>query len=549
VEGVRRPTSKLKVDAAIAAALFLLALLAVAFTLGHYGFTYDEPIYISLGTRMADWTVSLLSGDFSSALDQKTIDRAWYHQKDMQPPLAQLLFGLSQRLLGLPRLPGAFFFAAIAAALYLFGSRHFGRTAGLFASLSFLSLPRLFAHAHYAALDTAAAALVLLAALAVWKLFETGRWSWTLAAGLLFGLALLTKLTAITLLLPLFIYLLLFSRARLAGFLIACLGLSPLVFLLGWPWLWHDTWARLASYLSFHLHHYPVAIYYLGRTHLYAPWHYPLVITAITTPTSLLALMLLGLWRGLRRHFRPALFVLLCGGSFLLASSLPTSPKYNGIRLFLPAFPFLCLLAGIGFSWLSRLLFAWASRRPSLSRASALKLEIAALLAALLLLAPLRSLIGYHPYQLAYYNALVGGPQGALARGFETIYWGGPFFDPALQRLFAHYPQARVFVTPHGVIGTLLAQYQQAGLIPPTVEFSAGADPEARAREIARCDFVIFQVAQSEFDEVSRPLFDRGQPLPDYSRYLDEAHHVPLLLVFPGEEARRLLGIAPAVPR
>ena len=32
----------------------------------------------------------------------------------------------------------------------------------------------------------------------------------------------------------------------------------------------------------------------------------------------------------------------------LALSSLPFSPKYDGVRLFLPAFPFLALLAGVG---------------------------------------------------------------------------------------------------------------------------------------------------------------------------------------------------------
>jgi len=32
-----------------------------------------------------------------------------------------------------------------------------------------------------------------------------------------------------------------------------------------------------------------------------------------------------------------------------------------------------------------------------------------------------------HPYQLAYYNELVGGAQGAAQRGFETTYWADSY--------------------------------------------------------------------------------------------------------------------------
>ena len=40
-----------------------------------------------------------------------------------------------------------------------------------------------------------------------------------------------------------------------------------------------------------------------------------------------------------------------------------------------------------------------------------------------------------HPYELSYYNELVGGPRGAWERGFELTYWYDAFTDPVIDDL------------------------------------------------------------------------------------------------------------------
>ena len=37
------------------------------------------------------------------------------------------------------------------------------------------------------------------------------------------------------------------------------------------------------------------------------------------------------------------------------------------------------------------------------------------------------ALIRIHPYELSYYNELIGGPRGAWERGFELSYWYDAF--------------------------------------------------------------------------------------------------------------------------
>jgi hypothetical protein len=107
--------------------------------------------------------------------------------------------------------------------------------------------------------------------------------------------------------------------------------------------------------------------------------------------------------------------------------ALPGVPKYDGIRLMLPAYPFLAALAAAG------AVAAWHS----LGRAGRWRSAAAAILFAAWLLLPVVSL---HPYQLCYYGELVGGPSGAAKLGFETTYWDDTFDAKALSYLNAHVP-------------------------------------------------------------------------------------------------------------
>ena len=63
---------------------------------------------------------------------------------------------------------------------------------------------------------------------------------------------------------------------------------------------------------------------------------------------------------------------------------------------------------------------------------------------------PRRALIGVHPYELSYYNELIGGPRGAWERGFELSYWYDAFNGPVMRELNARLPhQADVdFLNP-----------------------------------------------------------------------------------------------------
>ena len=50
------------------------------------------------------------------------------------------------------------------------------------------------------------------------------------------------------------------------------------------------------------------------------------------------------------------------------------------------------------------------------------------------------SLVRIHPYELSYYNELIGGPRGAWERGFELTYWYDAFTDKVIADLNRQLP-------------------------------------------------------------------------------------------------------------
>jgi 4-amino-4-deoxy-L-arabinose transferase-like glycosyltransferase len=516
--------------------LFVAVALSVLFTADDYGITTDEPIYMGQGQRIAGWlrdsATSFANRDFLTPFRKEIVDKAWYAGKDQQPPLVKALSGILGMVLpgGLGataplRAPGAILFAAAVTALYIFCSARWRVRAGLAAALSLFLLPRAFAHAHYATLDIPVASLALLTALAFWKTGETGRWGWAVLTGLLFGLALLAKLNALLLLPALLLWSVIWQRKAMLMKAVAMVAIGPAAFLLGWPWLWHSPILRFVDYVTFHVSHYPVDVYYLGKTYHYAPWHYPFVLTGVTVPVAVLALMVIGILVALARarHGSAETLLLVMAAAHLLVSALPQAPKYNGVRLFMPAFPFLAGLAGLGFERFTAAVESALQRLPALARWVAPLAGIGIFASAAV------AVVGTHPYQLAYYNALVGGMKGARKAGLETIYWGGPYLQ-AVERL--NRKPATIYVIPRGAV-SYLEVYQNAGALRRDLQFRARVpDPAENLAQLKECDLVIFQCAQSEFDDIAWALYRRGKPA-----WGIRLNGVPLLLAFDARQA------------
>lgn len=518
----------------LAAALSVATLLLLLWTDSFYGTTYDEPIYQAKSLRALEW-VGLLLRSPSEAVAPATIAQYW-DAKDQHPGFYKLLTGLAAATVGKLAPPrevmrtGTNLLVSLGVAgLYLMVASVLGRAAAVYAVGALLLMPRVFGHCHLAALDAPVMALSFLTVAAAFAAVMTGPehsgrgWAWSLTAGLLWGLALGTKLNAFFVPFVVFPWALLYGRRHLLQLSASFATLGPLVFWLTWPWLWYDTWTRFSQYFAFHFSHWEIGVLYFGRVWNVAPWHYPLVMVAITTPPATLLLALWGL-RGLRwpTEFPPerqvrALIALAMWGFVvnIVPSCLPNSPKYNGVRLFLPALIFLALLAAGGFCQL-RAAVRHGMLRIGLRVAPS---RLAGVLVFAALIGPLAALARFTPFHLSYYNAFVGGLPGAVRAGMEPTYWGDTYRSAAWW-LAANAPaQSVIWIEPAGLESTV--RLFELGPMRPDLRCTAGNEGFSQA------DYAVFQNKPTEFSDLSRRLLAHSKPV-----FTDGVDGVPLIYVF-----------------
>jgi 4-amino-4-deoxy-L-arabinose transferase-like glycosyltransferase len=379
------------------------------------------------------------------------------------------------------RFPAMVTGALAVALVYLWGVRALGRShlplvearlGALVGALSLALMPAYFHHAHLACFDVPIVALWTLVALLHVRSLEEGGALWPLATGVAFGLALDTKhnswflpiAAATHLAVLLAVALVMGDRAlakrrlaRALPSLASMLLVGPAVLVAGWPWLWWDTKARWLEYARFHLEHEYYNMEFLGVTYWQPPMprSYAPLMTLATVPTVTLALGLVGFVVVLRALARPLVARALGGarsGSWLsraLARRSPVdtelglsrvagvglfwcagltinyaawlsakTPIFGGTKHWMTAYPFLALFAAVGAALTLRAARGLAARH-AVPEVIARALVVASLVAG-----PLALTVRSHPWGLAYYVPLVGGPAGAASLGLNRSFWG-----------------------------------------------------------------------------------------------------------------------------
>jgi hypothetical protein len=458
-----RPARHWLLPALIASAAFVVVVAAID-AVGDYpdapqgpGLTIDESFNVQEGVRLVEglktWALGWFSGERIITLRQLFGDiddlgpdaEFGYHNPD-HPPLGRVWLGLwHNATIGVapPRNhPGPALFvtsaarvgsaAAFAITVFLCGwtaSIWYGRAAGIVAALAVLLMPRVFGHAHLAALETGIGCTYLIAVLVVaraWASDSGVSWLWAVLSGLALGAAMLTKIQGALIPVPVTIWALLQWRWRALRPLViwGCVGLA--VFFLFWPWLWSHPVDHFFKYLGRTTNRQTLYLWYLGtrytdRNH---PWHYCAVLFLTTVPIGLQALGGVGVFAG-RTRMRFARHEQLVLGAMLFPLCLFSVPRvavYDGARLFLVAFPLWAIFIGRGGS------LAWDWLRRRVSRRGALAI------ATLFLAAQSWGLVAVWPCFLSSYNLAVGGLSGAHRLGLELDYWGASLTRDLLER-------------------------------------------------------------------------------------------------------------------
>lgn len=379
------------------------------------------------------WFKMLFSGKFSSKALVEISKIFWPYNDFYHPPFTRYIFAFGHLLFHKfispfesYRLGSGLFFALTASSLYLFVSRRYGLWAGLFSAFSLFLMPRLFTHAHFIGTDVPIAALWALTAFSYYYATTLPK---KVIFSIILGFALLTKVQAFFIPIPLLLWSYYMhktgkdSKNPISWSLFFSVSIiTPVVVLVGWPWLWHNDIERFLSYL-----HWVVTVgkdtaTYFGNVYGgnfgKTPWHYPFILLFITIPLATILMSLIGIGRIYKGRLKDERGVFLFLNMIVPLLIISLVGGWEGTREFLAAFIFLAGIAGIGFVGLSEFVI----KKIQLFNLRLKQRYIRIIFFVLIIMPTFVSFIRVYPYGLFYYNKFIGGLKGAYEAGSDG-YW------------------------------------------------------------------------------------------------------------------------------
>jgi hypothetical protein len=405
-----------------------------------------------------------------------------------------------------------------------------GTTAAIVAPVALLTLPRMFSEAHFATQDGQLTAWWLML-WAVQSSFSSTRGG-VVGLGLVLGLTTATKFTGWIAWGPTIASQLIRRKAAALRPLLVVVPIALAVFFVLNPPLWHDPIGGLREHFSrnFSRDTVPnVPTMFLG--HVYdvghsLPWYNTLVWLVFVTPMPTLLLGIVGLWQLIAKPSVWSVTLVLHWATMMIVRALPGAPPHDGIRLFLPAFGFWCVIAGVGAQSVAAAIgtVRWVSVRWLLRCAVVTALLWGAV-----------TISRYYPQTLSHYSLVAGGVRGAAEKGMEPAYWWDALDDEVLHWLNSNTSpgEAVAFSLIYDV--SLLKEWGR--LVPPAVN----ADQ-------AQFKWYVLQNRPGMFTDLDRALMQRETPA--YVKYAGRHRagdrvprdlNVPLISIFSFEQYQRAL--------
>lgn len=363
------------------------------------------------------------------------------------------------------RLPILLLGTALVVAVYLWGRRLFGAGPALVGAAVTALSPNLLAHARLATEDLGCSALMFAAVWTFWRGVTIDRIRDWVMCGLVTGLALASKFTAL-LLGP--IYLLIAGVLWLRRHpwsrsprLLVGLGITGAVsfLMVGAAYNFTFDWSLYARGIS--KIYSDVApgyyFYFLGGLSEKALWYYNPVAFLLKVPVPVLLLLIAGAIAAMRRLHTEANLFLLLPAAVVVGAACFDEGNF-GLRRILPAFPFL-------FLFISQVLSGKVRR------------VVVAIVFILIGWTAVEA-IRIHPDYLSYFNMLAGGPErGPYLLDDSNVDWGQDL--PALARWQREHPDA--FPLTLSYFGTALPEaygvrarpMEQAEVLRPTPGYYA----------------------------------------------------------------------------
>ncbi len=386
--------------------------------------------------------------------NNKALPRSMYQVEDMNldyflqkdgdghPPLSDILSALFNEVLfrrlnlindiDSYRIYGVLLASITVGIVFYWISNLFNKTAGLVSALVLSTYPLYFAESHFnTEKDIPETAFWTLFMFSFWKGITTKNWKWIIATGVLFGLALGTKLNIVFSVLvigPWFlVYLfkgkgfwqnILFfvkeKKVLLSLVLVPIIGLS--IVFASWPYLWQDPLRGFFKMIGFYT---TIGTTTVASQSLFSLNFFALKWILFTTPIVTLILVACGLIFYLFNFKKDKSGVVLLFTLWLIVPiarvTLPGSSIYGGVRQIIEYIPAMALLGGYAFYNLTKKI----NKRLSL------------FLSIIIFVPILLKIISIHPNENVYFNRLIGGLKGAKEEGLK--YWGFSFGAPYRQ--------------------------------------------------------------------------------------------------------------------
>ena len=403
-------------------ATFLCSWVVLAVTAPGIPIVWDEGEYLVRASQIIEWFRNL-----PGAFSRDGIQQHWLfinysegHPAGFAIPIAlgqwlasRFLDPLMSARLG----PITLFSVAIAAVAVRLRETT-GTVAAIVAPVTLLTFPRIFSDAHFATQDGQLTAWWL----TLWVVQSSTQAgsAAAIALGVVLGMTTATKFTGWLAWGPTAISQLLPRNAEAVRRLLIALSTALLTFYIVNPPLWFSPVDGLHEHIQRSLDRantFNIPAQFMGHTYSVQeplPPYNTLVWLAIVTPLPTLVLGLAGLAYCVRQRSVFSITLILHWITLMIVRALPGTPPHDGVRLFLPALGFWCVLAGVG----AQSIFNLTVAIPALPwRAAVRSLGAAALLASAV------NLARYYPQTLSHYSLIAGGLRGAAEKGMEPAYW------------------------------------------------------------------------------------------------------------------------------
>lgn len=400
---------------------------------------FQDPDYLSVKTDLPNNSTPSRS---MYQIDAMNFDYFLQVDGDGHPPLSDIISStfnevLFRRLklvndIDSYRVYGILLASITVGLIFYWGSQIYGTTSGLVAALSLSLYPLFWSESHFnTEKDIPETAYWSLFMFSFWKGVTTKNWKWIIFSGVLFGLALGTKLNiifSVLVIAPWFLIQLfrndgLFQNIKnfakekkvaLSLLLIPIIGFGILIS--SWPYLWGDPLDGILKMVGFYKT--------IGTTNavsasIFGLNLYPVKWILYTTPIVTLCLAFFGVLIYIFNYKKDKsgvmfLFIIWMVTPILRVMS-PGSNIYGGVRQIMEFIPAMALVSGYGFS--------------KLTKTTPKKLSL--ILSILIFVPILVKIISIYPNENVYFNQLIGGLKGAKEHGLKS--WGFSFGSPYRQ--------------------------------------------------------------------------------------------------------------------